>query len=821
MRIVLYYEHIILLGGIPFWGQERSTWSPEQSERFQNNWAQAMGILNAFEEEDETSLYVYQRRAITLLKEHFESGDLHGALVFPTGYGKMYILAEFLQLTGLRALVLEPTRVLVEEASESISEVTEDSIPVSKIVGSERDDSGQIVVSTYSGAMRGLEAERLGSADFDIVIADEAHHLLSPKMSKIVKERFVDKDIPVIGFTATEAYSDSRSLESYLGKTIDRISLLEAIEAGLLCPYHNYLVHLNNQALDLSDIKISSTGEYDDEELDQYLFNQGVYAVAAESYLSHFNGDQGFVFCNGIRTGKRIGKIFQEKGIRAVAISSRTSPLEFQQALEKFEDGEINVLISDRVIREGYHSERARTVFDLTFTRSPLRKLQNCGRVFGPDKDDVNIVEFLSQDKRGTLLFFEAARRGAEDEFDIDRALKFNKLKRIYPDRSGNDVEYYVEDIGALKPQSRIAVMERLGINSGVEAAVLTYEEVARIILGRYPNLGISSNTIRSQITSFVQSNPEFPVNFGVHENDLEVLINALASEHGYDSRLEKPDERGFYSEMSIGEMQRLIEERRGAPINYEEVINYIDSLGRSYGIWETNRGFFREGVDRVTGRKEVLLFSKEIAEVVVYELSKHPIAEVIGCGDWETALALTSNLESLGINVSNKILAELLYGFDQALRTFGFQTIYTRQDYLAGTDPNLRFYMIDGIKNLTRYNLDWLPDFVLYLSNYLGIFSDGSLMIRGSLDSLLVKNRHAILGRIDEGGTSLSENQVAVLRAFYRTEEKWDGSFSYIVYPTISELCARFGLRRKALRARLRRIRTKLEDDEILVRHL
>ena len=113
-----------------------------------------------------TPLRPYQEASLVA----WELAARRGVVVLPTGAGKTRVGIAAIQGAGGRALVLVPTRVLLEQW---LTRLVQAGVQEPGCYGDGRRELRPVTVSTYASAWRYME--RIGDR-FDLLVVDEAHH---------------------------------------------------------------------------------------------------------------------------------------------------------------------------------------------------------------------------------------------------------------------------------------------------------------------------------------------------------------------------------------------------------------------------------------------------------------------------------------------------------------------------------------------------------------------------------------------------------------------------------------------------------------------
>lgn len=305
-----------------------------------------------------------------------------------------------------------------------------------------------------------------------MIIADEVHHLGAEQLSEGLSEEFVFR----LGLSATpERWYDekgTRTLEQYFGKTVFEYNLSQAIESGALCEYYYvpHLVELEAEEIEeyqrltakigrLSASRSEDIALADDPALQQALFararlvgtaqqklNVLVDLLNRESRVSHT-----LVYCSDGSTGIGPGegerhvdaateRIRSKCGLTVERFTARESQSEREHLLERFKEGEIDVLTSIRCLDEGVDVPATRKAYILASTTNPRQYVQRRGRILRthPEKDFAVIHDFITVPSiNGRPAFLSGSEYRAERRLlknELDRVTKFASAARNHPD---------------------------------------------------------------------------------------------------------------------------------------------------------------------------------------------------------------------------------------------------------------------------------------------------------------------------------------------------------------------------------------------------
>jgi len=365
--------------------------------------------------------------------------DLRGRISVPTGVGKTVLFTELLKATGLRALVVTPSQILVEQTAKAFGKFGGDEdISVGKVYADEKAGDTDITITTYNSFVQHTEAgdsPYIRPENYDVIILDEAHHALSDKRQAALKKY---AGTAIIGLTATDKFSTKKQLSDLLPHEIHNMHTREAIESGLIAPYSVVVVETET---DMSSVKISTTNEYDQEDLQKVINSEARNQVAVEIYIKYF-ADKKVVFsCGGVQHAKDMAKLLQECGVAAEAIYGDMPKTRRRDLIEAFADQNpdtgVMVLCNDKLLAEGFDEVSLAACFNLAPTLSKVRSQQRSGRALRLNPNDpakhALILEFVDRNYRKPPVLFadpdvagSANIGGTIDLSRFEQTFKFN-----------------------------------------------------------------------------------------------------------------------------------------------------------------------------------------------------------------------------------------------------------------------------------------------------------------------------------------------------------------------------------------------------------
>ncbi|MEL4250537.1 DEAD/DEAH box helicase family protein [Shewanella xiamenensis] len=265
-----------------------------------------------------------------------------------------------------------------------------------------------------------------------IFISDECHHHSAKKyLDKIPDCNFK------LGLSATpwddEGSNKSEILKEIYGEVISEFSLEEAMKLGVLCPYRYFVVDCymdDSEAVSYIEISrkiarlesIKASGELFDEKPLTMLYLKRTRLLGAikdkydklDAILKKSEVKRRSLFYCGegaadslndeLYSDEKVDSIINsltvalyKNGYKSSRFTSEETALERRKILKSFRDGDIDALVSKRVLDEGIDIPDCRTAFILASSSSPRQYIQRRGRLLRNSigKTHADIYDFI------------------------------------------------------------------------------------------------------------------------------------------------------------------------------------------------------------------------------------------------------------------------------------------------------------------------------------------------------------------------------------------------------------------------------------------
>jgi superfamily II DNA or RNA helicase len=341
----------------------------------------------------------YQQTAL----DAWRAAGHRGVLALPTGSGKTVAALAAMAELATPALVLVPTRVLLEQWATAIEKCGPR--PVGRI-GDGEHRTGPITVSTYASAV--IWAPRIGDR-FGLVVVDEAHHVGAWCPPEVLEMLTAPARL---GLTATPPSGTSAlALERHVGNVVYTITVAE-LAGDALAPYDvvtiplgltpperaTYRTHRARFAQSYGELQrrmpgaswndfttIASRTPAGREALAAWRASRTVLAyptakrAALRDLLARHRDDRILVFTADNATAYAIAR-----ELLVVPITGDIQRAERTLMLDRFRSGDAPVLVSSQVLDEGLDVPEADVAIIVGGSGSERRHIQRVGRVLRP-----------------------------------------------------------------------------------------------------------------------------------------------------------------------------------------------------------------------------------------------------------------------------------------------------------------------------------------------------------------------------------------------------------------------------------------------------
>lgn len=516
---------------------------------------------------------IMQKQALENLN-NLRKYERKGLLISATGTGKTYLSAfDVRNANPKRVLFIAHRKTILQKAKETYENILRDKKIV--IYGEEDIDEADVVFAMIQTLSKENHMTKFSPDYFDYIVVDEVHHG-GAKSYQSVLNYFIPKFL--LGMTATPERGDNFDIYKLFDNNIAyEIRLHDALKEELLSPFHYF---------GISDI-----------EIDGELINEksGIKKLTADARVNHiieksrfygYSGDKihGLIFVSRIDEALLLEEKFQERGVKAIALTGDDSDEKRERSIAQLENGEIEYIITVDIFNEGVDIPCVNQVILLRPTESSIVYIQQLGRGLRkyPDKEYVVILDFIGNYEKNFLIPIAVSQNSNYDKDYMKRfimngtdmipgqsSIIFEEIvkERIFENinRTNFSTKKNIEkDFILLEKQlGRVPMLYDFFEKNMIEPSVIlkykkTYDEVLRILKPReeFPTLDTRESNYLTFLSSF------FTPAKRVHE--MVILQELLNKER-----------------VSIEEIGKILEERYSLYNQEESIENGVKHLAK------------------------------------------------------------------------------------------------------------------------------------------------------------------------------------------------------------------------------------------------
>jgi superfamily II DNA or RNA helicase/HKD family nuclease len=257
--------------------------------------------------------------------------------------------------------------------------------------------NSQFVFATVQTINAEHHLQNFDSSAFDYIIIDESHHAAANTY-----QRVLDYFRPafLLGMTATPERTDGFDIFELFHHSIAyEIRLHDALEADLLVPFHYFGV---------SDITLDGVTIGDKSQFNKLVSNQRAdYIIKTlEDYGCCDGNPRGLIFCSQIDEATQLSILFNQRGLKSIALSGSNTESERESAIQKLESNNISYIFTVDIFNEGIDIPSVNQVVMLRPTQSAIVFVQQLGRGLRKTKfkEYLTVIDFIGNYENNFLV---------------------------------------------------------------------------------------------------------------------------------------------------------------------------------------------------------------------------------------------------------------------------------------------------------------------------------------------------------------------------------------------------------------------------------
>ena len=371
----------------------------------------------------------YQREGITNIFNEWREGTRSVLFQMPTGTGKTVLFSEIVKMghdKDRKILIVAHRKELIEQI---IRKLQSKDIESGVIVAGQKSDYSKIV---QVASIQTLNKRK--HPDANLIIIDECHHAKAKSYKKLWD---IYPDAKFLGVTATPIRLNGSGFDDLFDVLIPAMQINGFIEQG----YLSKIKHLVCANPNLAGVR-KQRGDYVTNMLKGVMLHNDLMSNLIGSYKKYAPDKSMIVFAVDVEHSRSIVERYENAGIAAAHVDSKTPPLQRKELLDAFKQGMIKIISNVEIITEGFDFPECEAVQLARPTKSLSLYLQMVGRVMriAPDKKHGIVLDnaglwlehgFATLDREWTLKGTKENKEIKIAAVDDDGALK--EIHKNYP----------------------------------------------------------------------------------------------------------------------------------------------------------------------------------------------------------------------------------------------------------------------------------------------------------------------------------------------------------------------------------------------------
>lgn len=325
-------------------------------------------------------LYDYQSNLLSEARQSLANGSKSVMVVSAAGSGKTAMMSEMARITTShkkRVWVMAHRTELINQIRDSFKF---------------NDVNFEFAVIKTIGTM----VNRMDKmAPPDLIIFDEAHHSIASTYRK-VRDYF--PNVPTIGFTATPWRMSGVGFTDMYDDLVTGPSVSWLIKNNKLAPFDYYVPTF----IDTNKIKFNSSGNATTDSMQEAVGDElATLNSIFDQWQKLASGEKTITYMYSVDSSHAIVDLFNQNGVPAAHIDSKTPKAIRDQAMKDFKDGRLQMLSNYELYGEGVNIPDATTVIMARPTKSLVFYIQAGMRSmrYQPDKRAI-ILDFVGNVNR-------------------------------------------------------------------------------------------------------------------------------------------------------------------------------------------------------------------------------------------------------------------------------------------------------------------------------------------------------------------------------------------------------------------------------------
>ncbi|BAY42130.1 putative helicase (plasmid) [Nostoc sp. NIES-2111] len=316
----------------------------------------------------------YQQQWIKDIWNSWKRGNRRVLAQLPTGAGKTICFAHICHkffLQQQKVLVIAHRIELITQAAEKLEQIVGEPVGIIKGGCSKHPERRIQVASIQTLARR--ELLELPS-NIGLLLFDEAHHTSASSYRRLIEHY---QQAQILGVTATPQRIDGQGFQELFDDLVVGVSTSALIKEGYLSKFRLFAT---NQTVSTIGVK-KLRGDFQAKELAVAVTSQIGVDEIFENYLRYAKNLRTVIFACSLEHSRALAGKFCRHGITAEHLDGETPPELRVKILERFQNGETQVITNYEILTEGYDCPNIECIYCVRPTESSTLWLQMTGRV--------------------------------------------------------------------------------------------------------------------------------------------------------------------------------------------------------------------------------------------------------------------------------------------------------------------------------------------------------------------------------------------------------------------------------------------------------
>ena len=349
--------------------------------------------------ESKVELRPYQQKVLQQMLQAEQ-----GIVWLPVNAGKTYIGLELVNQLKLRTLWIVPSKEILLQTAEKMNELLNIKAGV---IGMGYHNIAPItlgMIQTLSKNQGYRDFIDEINSSFDVLIFDECHKVAHNTYQKFLLKATMYYRYGLSGTPKHRNTVDVHFMHGIFGNVIAKMNQKDLFNLSISVKPKIYMIRHKHENITYTDYQEL----YTEQIVNNKSRNDKVIKIVEKFYKQK---KQIVIMLERIQHGEIIQKMLNEKKIPNIFAYGNMKADERKEALDKFEAGEIPILIATNILNEGINLHSMDAIVVVDGGKSPVKTVQRVGRVLRSriGKEEALVIDFYDENQK--ILTYHANKR--------------------------------------------------------------------------------------------------------------------------------------------------------------------------------------------------------------------------------------------------------------------------------------------------------------------------------------------------------------------------------------------------------------------------